>query len=109
MVSLLLDCAYGCWTYDHIGSNPEENVDDVGVLQVPSTWALVVDDPQSIVIFFLLLKHPDVDDNNKIRCLRIIANIIMVRRGIFSCEERRLIFLGYVLLLVSELMSNEKC
>lgn len=41
-----------CLQYDFIGTNPDDSAEDVGTIQVPSTWRMVVQDPGTMDLLF---------------------------------------------------------
>ncbi|KAA6349555.1 MAG: hypothetical protein EZS28_051929, partial [Streblomastix strix] len=73
-----------CWTFDFIGTNPEESIDDVSVVHVPQNWNIICEDARYVGIYFALFNNQLVTDNDKAKCLQIIAQFVSVRTSIFS-------------------------
>lgn len=45
-----------CLTYDFIGTNPDESSEEIGTLQIPSTWRDTILSPQTMALFFRLYR-----------------------------------------------------
>eukprot|EP01031_Cornospumella_fuschlensis_P029111 gene29111-35131_t len=81
--------------FDFIGTNPEESVEDVGTLQVPSAWRPLIQEPSTLQIFFDLYKHSLPPLSNT--AMEIIVSLSSVRRSLFPSETERTTFLHLLL------------
>jgi exportin-7 len=51
-----LELAFKCLSYDFIGTSPEESQDDVGTVQIPSSWKSLFEDDNTIKLFLSIYK-----------------------------------------------------
>ena len=77
-----LEVSTECLSFDFIGTNPEESQEDVGTVQVPSSWRAIMQDTSTIQLFFdyYLSSEPP---RSKL-ALQALVQISSVRRSLFQ-------------------------
>lgn len=91
LVGSLLQLATQCLSFDFIGTNPEESNEDVGTLQVPSSWRNAIQETPNLQLFFDLYTLTEPPRSNL--ALEAIVQLSSVRRSLFSSEQERTAFL----------------
>lgn len=86
-----LSLATSCLSFDFIGTNPEESAEDVGTVQVPSSWRAVVQDPSTMQLFLTFYANTEPPRSNQ--ALECLVQLSSVRRSLFSSEKERTAFL----------------
>mmetsp|Transcript_24027 Transcript_24027/g.60483 ORF Transcript_24027/g.60483 Transcript_24027/m.60483 type:complete len:1061 (+) Transcript_24027:348-3530(+) len=87
-----LSLALQCLSFDFVGTCLDESAEDLGTIQVPSTWRSVIEDPTTLKVFldFYAATKPPLS-NLSLECLVRLAS---VRRSLFSNETERSKFLN---------------
>ena len=77
--------------YTTIGTNPEESAEDVGTVQVPSSWRPIVQDTATLQLFFdyYLTSSPPSSS----LALQSLVHLSSIRRSLFPSEKERAVFL----------------
>ena len=77
--------------YYTIGTNPEESAEDVGTVQVPSSWRPIVQDTATLQLFFdyYLTSSPPSSS----LALQSLVHLSSIRRSLFPSEKERAVFL----------------
>lgn len=87
-----LDLAIKCLSFDFIGTNPDESSEDIGALQVPSSWRVVIQEPSTMQLLFDVYNAmPSPISARSLECLMLLAS---VRRSLFTPDSERTKFLG---------------
>lgn len=105
MLNSLLQLATQCMAFDFIGANPEESSEDVGTLQVPSTWRNIIQDVGNLQLFFDLYSLCDPPLSQL--ALEAIVQLSSVRRSVFSSEQERTLFLQTLVTNLQRIMSSK--
>lgn len=86
LMTQLLRLAQNCLTFDFIGTSTDESSDDLGTVQIPSSWRPAFLDFTTLKLFFDLYHSlPNTLSSLALSCLVQIAS---VRRSLFSNSER---------------------
>jgi exportin-7 len=106
VVSLSLTLATECLSFDFIGTNPEESAEDVGTVQVPSSWRAIVQDTATMQLFFdyYLLSEPPRSNS----ALEALVQLSSVRRSLFASEKDRTVFLQSLMTGIQSIMQSKK-
>ena len=106
MANLALVLSAGCLSFDFIGTNPEESAEDVGTVQVPSSWRPIVQDTTTIQLFFdfYLLSEPPRSN----MALQSLVHLSSVRRSLFPSEKERSTFLQALMTGIHSIMQSKK-
>ncbi len=106
ITSLSLSLATECLSFDFIGTNPEESAEDVGTVQVPSSWRDIVQDTATMQLFFdfYLLSEPPRSNS----ALEALVQLSSVRRSLFASEKDRTVFLQSLMTGIQSVMQSKK-
>ena len=76
-----------CLSYDFVGTSLDESTEDIGTIQVPSSWRSLIEEPATMQLMFDVYKAsaPPVS-NLALECLTRLAS---VRRSLFASEVER--------------------
>jgi exportin-7 len=106
VVNLALSLACECLSFDFIGTNPEESTEDVGTVQVPSSWRPLVQDTALMQLFF---DYYAVSTPPRSRlALECLVQLSSVRRSLFSSEKERTVFLQALMTGIQTIMHSKK-
>ncbi len=106
LINLALHLSLTCLTFDFIGTNPEDSQEDVGTVQVPTSWRAIIQDVSTLQLFFTFYdqcQEPQ-DSSNAIKCLIQLSS---VRRSLFSGEKERSDFLNCLMDGIYKIMSTK--
>ncbi|RHY29255.1 hypothetical protein DYB32_005303 [Aphanomyces invadans] len=106
MADLALNLAIKCLSFDFIGTNPDESSEDAGALQVPSSWRLLVQEPETMQLLFDFYHSSTVP--NSARCLEALMLLASVRRSLFAPEKERANFLSHLLTGICRIISTQQ-
>lgn len=104
MINLALSLATSCLSFDFIGTNPEESAEDVGTVQVPSSWRMMVQDTTTMTLLFDFYKMSEPPNSSL--ALQALVQFSSVRRSLFSSEKERTVFLQALMTGIHEIMSS---
>uniref|UniRef100_A0A7R9U4R6 Importin N-terminal domain-containing protein n=1 Tax=Pinguiococcus pyrenoidosus TaxID=172671 RepID=A0A7R9U4R6_9STRA len=101
----LLNLIAKCLNFDFIGTNPDESTEDLGTIQVPTSWRAVIQDGQTLQLLFDYYKNTTPPNS----ALAIEAIILMssVRRSIFPGEKARSAFLALLISNARDILANQ--
>eukprot|EP01035_Chromulina_nebulosa_P017439 gene17439-22991_t len=80
-----------CLSFDFIGTNPEESSEDVGTVQVPSSWRPLIQDISTMQLFFDYYARTNPPRSSI--ALQALVQLSSVRRSLFASEKERVVFL----------------
>jgi exportin-7 len=106
MAASALTLATACLSFDFIGTNPEESTEDVGTVQVPSSWRPIVQDTSTIQLFFDFYLTSDPPRSSL--ALQSLVQLSSVRRSLFPSEKERTIFLQALMTGIHSIMQSKK-
>lgn len=104
--NLALTLAEQCFSFDFIGTNPEESAEDVGTVQVPSSWRAVVQDTNTMQLFFDYYLTTEPPRSNL--ALDVLVQLSSVRRSLFSSDKERAVFLQTLMTGIQSIMTSQK-
>ncbi|CAL8462392.1 g1925 [Coccomyxa elongata] len=89
-VSLALQCL----SFDFVGTCLDESSEDLGTIQVPSTWRPVIEDPTTLQLFldFYAASKPPLSS----MALECLVRLASVRRSLFVSDTERSKFLNHL-------------
>ncbi|RWS31317.1 exportin-7-like protein [Leptotrombidium deliense] len=86
LINHLLRLALNCFSFDFIGTSPDESSDDLSTIQIPTSWRPAFLDFNTLQLFFDLYTYlPTSLASLALSCLVQIAS---VRRSLFNNSER---------------------
>lgn len=106
MSTLALNLSCSCLSFDFIGTNPEESAEDVGTVQVPSSWRPVVQDTSTIELFFDFYLRTDPPQS--VMALQSLVHLSSIRRSLFPSEKERSDFLQALMTGIRGIMQSKK-
>ncbi|RHY92746.1 hypothetical protein DYB35_006862 [Aphanomyces astaci] len=106
MADLALNLAIKCLSFDFIGTNPDESSEDAGALQVPSSWRLLIQEPETMQLLFDFY-HSSAAPNSA-RCLEALMLLASVRRSLFAPDKERATFLSHLLAGICRIISTQQ-
>lgn len=101
-----LSLSLQCLSYDFVGISPDESSDEVGTIQVPSAWRLVVEEPSTLNIYFdyYALTNPPLSKT----ALECLVRLASVRRSLFVSNATRLQFLTSLMMGTKDILETGK-
>eukprot|EP00898_Chlorokybus_atmophyticus_P001655 jgi/Chlat1/2490/Chrsp175S02362 len=86
-----LNLSLKCLSFDFVGTSLDESTEDLGTIQIPSSWRPILEEPNTMQLFFdyYAITAPPLS-NMALECLVWLAS---VRRSLFSNETERSKFL----------------
>ena len=107
ITNLSLMLATNCLSFDFIGTNPEESAEDVGTVQVPSSWRPMVQETTTMTLFFEFygMSCESCPQNSSL-ALQALVQFSSVRRSLFSSEKERCVFLQALMDGIRHIMST---
>lgn len=106
MTTNALSVTTACLSFDFIGTNPEESPEDVGTVQVPSSWRSIVQDATHMQLLFEFYLNTVPPMSNL--ALESIVQLASVRRSLFAVEKERTDFLNHLMKHVHSIMLEKK-
>lgn len=106
MTKFGLRLAKQCLSFDYIGTNVDESVEDLGTIQVPASWRTILQDHKSIDLFFALFKFlPPVQVSESLEVLCLLSS---VRRSVFATEDDRRTYFSNLISGTCDILQNHK-
>lgn len=106
ILSLALSLCTECLSFDFIGTNPEESAEDVGTVQVPSSWRFIIQEPSTMQLFFDYYHSTEPPRSNA--ALAALVQLSSVRRSLFATEKERTVFLQSLMSGIQAIMVSKK-
>lgn len=106
MSTQALTLCFSCLSFDFIGTNPEESVEDVGTVQVPANWRPLVQDTIIMQLFFDIYKHSEPPRSSL--AIQIIIQLSCIRRTLFQTDKERMVFLQALLSGIRDIMDTKR-
>jgi len=102
----VLSLALKCLSFDFVGTSLDESTEDLGTIQIPSSWRPLLEDPSTIQLFFDFYgkTRPSLS-STALECLTRLAS---VRRSLFSGEPQRGAFLAQLINGTREVLRTQK-
>ena len=107
--------ALACLSFDFVGTCVDESTEDVGTIQIPSSWRGRIEDPDTLEMFFEYYRNAAANsayqNSNSVvlsrSCLECLVKMASVRRSLFSSEVERISFLGRLIRGTTEILSSQ--
>mmetsp|Transcript_50614 Transcript_50614/g.98983 ORF Transcript_50614/g.98983 Transcript_50614/m.98983 type:complete len:1106 (+) Transcript_50614:331-3648(+) len=93
-----------CLNFDFIGTNPDESAEDVGTIQVPSSWRPIIQDSSTLELLFDFYSSTDPPCSNK--AMEAVILLASCRRSLFPSDKDRAAFLETIMRSIREIMSS---
>ena len=95
-----------CLSYDFVGTSLDESTEDIGTIQVPSSWRSLIEEPATMQLMFDVYRDsaPPVS-NVALECLVRMAS---VRRSLFASETERNAYLQRLIAGTAEVLARNQ-
>jgi len=94
-----------CLSFDFIGTNPDESIEDVGTIQAPTAWRSVLQDSTTLELFFAFYSKTEPPLSSK--AMEVIILLCSIRRSLFPTDKERSAFLGRLMTGIREVLQNK--
>lgn len=101
-----MSLALACLSFDFVGTCIDDSTEDVGTIQIPSSWRSRIEDPETLEIFFEYYRNSQTPLSNT--CLECLVKMASVRRSLFSSEVERISFLGRLIRGTKDVLSSQQ-
>jgi len=91
-----------CLGFDFIGTNPDESADDIGTIQVPSSWRNVIQDPSTMSMLLDFYKSSEPEASKE--AMQSLIHLSAVRRSLFPTDKERAVFLQSMMNGIREIL-----
>jgi len=93
-----------CLNFDFIGTNADESGDDVGTIQLPSTWRPVAHDPELTATLFEYFRSAEPPRSSS--AMQSLVLLSSVRRSLFATEADRGRFLNQLMRGIRDILAS---
>ena len=95
-----------CLSYDFVGTSLDESTEDIGTIQVPSSWRSLIEEPATMQLMFDVYRDtaPPVS-NVALECLVRMAS---VRRSLFASETERNAYLQRLIAGTADILARNQ-
>ncbi|KAK7278986.1 hypothetical protein RJT34_24027 [Clitoria ternatea] len=100
-LSLMLSLS--CLSFDFMGTSYDESSDEIGTIQVPSSWKPTIEDSSTLQIFFDYYATNQTLSKEALECLLRLAS---TRRSLFSNDVARMKFLSHLMQGTKEILQT---
>ncbi|KAI9093648.1 hypothetical protein K1719_027097 [Acacia pycnantha] len=101
--ALSLSLSLRCLSFDFMGTSYDESSDEIGTVQVPSSWKPVLEDSSTLQIFFDYYAMNQPFSKEALECLLRLAS---ARRSVFVSDTARLKFLSHLMQGTKEILQT---
>ncbi|GAB4851808.1 hypothetical protein Ancab_031207 [Ancistrocladus abbreviatus] len=103
---LALSLSLKCLSFDFIGTSSDESSDEVGTIQIPSSWKAILEDPSTLQIYFdyYALTKPPLSKE----ALECLVRLASVRRSLFASDATRLNFIASLMMGTKDILETGK-
>lgn len=95
-----------CLSFDFIGTSLDESSEDLGTIQIPSSWRPVLEDTSTMQLFFDYYASTKPPLSNE--ALECLVRLASVRRSLFSGEAERSKFLSHLMSGTREILRTQQ-
>ncbi|KAF2537504.1 hypothetical protein F2Q68_00023235 [Brassica cretica] len=103
---LALSLALRCVSFDFVGTSIDESTEEVGTVQIPTSWRSVLEDPSTLQIFFDY--YGSTDSPLSKEALECLVRLASVRRSMFTDDATRSKFLAHLMTGTKEILQTGK-
>lgn len=94
-----------CLSFDFVGTCIDDSTEDLGTIQIPSSWRSTIENPETLQTFFEYYRNSQPPLSNT--CLECLVRMASVRRSLFSSEVERIAFLGRMIRGTRDILSAQ--
>lgn len=99
-----LSLALKCLSFDFVGTSLDESSEDLGTVQIPSSWRPILEDTSTLQLFFdyYAITKPPLSKE----ALECLVRLASVRRSLFSNDTERSKFLAHLMTGTKEILQT---
>lgn len=101
-----ISLALRCLSFDFVGTSLDESSEELGTIQVPSSWRPVLEDTSTMALFFDYYSATKPPLSNQ--ALECLVRLASVRRSLFTGEGERLKFLSHLMNGTREILRTKQ-
>lgn len=91
LVSATLDLILKVFTFDFVGTMPDESSDDLGIIHIPASWSPIFENPDTFATFSEF--YIQSIGQNQEKAMEILSSFVSVRSSVFGASASQAIFL----------------
>ncbi|GBG80488.1 hypothetical protein CBR_g30950 [Chara braunii] len=101
-----IELALKCLSFDFVGTSLDEGSEDLGTIQIPSSWRPLLEDTSTMQLFFdyYAATNPPLST----RALECLVRLASVRRSLFGGEKERTKFLSHLMSGTGKILANNQ-
>ncbi|KAF7819180.1 exportin-7-like isoform X1 [Senna tora] len=100
---LSLSLSLRCLSFDFMGTSYDESSDEIGTVQVPTSWKPALEESSTLQIFFDYYAMNQTFSKEALECLLRLAS---ARRSVFASDTARLKFLSHLMQGTKEILQT---
>ena len=98
--------ALKCLSFDFVGTSLDESNEDLGTIQIPSAWRAVLEDSNTMKLFFQIYAKTQAPLSNQ--ALECLVRFACVRRSLFASEIERTTYLTNLINGTRDILMTQK-
>lgn len=95
-----------CLSYDFVGTSQDDSAEDLGTIQVPSSWRPLLEEPKTLQL--LLDVYASTTPPLSCAALECLVRMASVRRSLFASETERTKYLTHLINGTREILSKQQ-
>jgi exportin-7 len=99
-----LKLAVQCLSFDFIGTTPDESSEDLGIVQIPSSWRSIFEDPTTLNLFLEIYRTSNPPQSTQ--AMDCLVQLASVRRSLFANEDDRAKYLTMLIHGIRDVLRN---
>lgn len=95
-----------CLSFDFIGTSQDDSTEDLGTIQLPSSWRQYIEDTSTMQLLFDVYRSTSPPLSNA--ALECLVKVASVRRSLIQTEQDRSNFLGRLVRCTNEILRTKQ-
>lgn len=94
------------FSFDFVGTSPDESNDDLGIIHIPASWSVVFESPdtlRTLTEFYNMTSGTEQKET-----LELLSSLVSVRSNLFGTSAGQLIFLGNFFEFLGKTITSHK-
>jgi exportin-7 len=105
LVSATLDLIQRVFSFDFVGTMPDESSDDLGIVHIPASWSSIFENPDTFLTFSRFYMESQGSEQNKV--MEILSSFISVRSSVFGPMAAQASFLNSFFDFLGKVLSEK--
>ncbi|BBN20485.1 exportin-7 [Marchantia polymorpha subsp. ruderalis] len=101
-----MNLALKCLSFDFVGTSFDESSEELGAIQVPSSWRNVLEEPSTMKLFFECYSSTNPPLSSV--ALECLVRLASIRRSLFTGEAERSRFLSLLMFGTGEILRQQQ-